>query len=157
MPSDPPTAAEQARVGDVRTVDGQITDVCRVAGTTMNLVYNRTNRTGAADRTGFLYRSNLQQPGLQTDTCTGNGVAASAPVGTLQLLCPYSTCGRTGDMDTGETMLAFCDTSISGERFLLTVLFNKNTGGPLTAGFISEDNLNGGGPLLQSDCENPNF
>src|SRR6185312_14596592 len=67
----------QTRVGDVR-VREPLRDVCTYSSgnTQQNLVFNRTTRGGAAERTGFLYRSLLNSQS-QRDTCTGGGVQNS--------------------------------------------------------------------------------
>lgn len=147
-------SAEQTRVGDVRTVDNPITDVCKVDTVAKNLVYNRTNRGGAAKRAGFLYRSNLESPNRQLDSCTTAGVAANAPNGTIQRLCPFLACGRVGAFQTGETIKAFCTVDNDNTTFYLTVSFRTATGGPLTGGFMDRDDMNSA-PLGLPDCENP--
>lgn len=144
----PACAAEQTRVGDIRTGDGQITDVCRVPNIAKNLVYNRSNRTGAAKRTGFLFRENLTFPNRQLDSCTTAGVIADAPAGTEQLLCPFLACGGVADHDAGKRLRTFCYVDNDRTRFWLTVSFVVDTGGPLTAGFMDQNDMNnfpGGG------------
>jgi hypothetical protein len=138
----PSCSAEQTRVGDIRTGDGQITDVCRVDDNPKNLVYNRSNRTGAAKRTGFLYRENLSAPNRQTDSCTEDGVGTSAPDGTEQLLCPFLACGGVAEHNGDNRLRTFCYVDNDGTRFWLTTSFDPDTGGPLTAGFMDQDLMN---------------
>jgi hypothetical protein len=143
----------QGRVGDIRRAD-PMTDVCRVDGNDMNLAYNRATSTpGGPERTGFLYRSNLQTPGQQGDSCRTGGVGASALSGTLQRLCAYTACGRTGAVTASSTIRTFCDRFISNHRWVLTTVFGSN-GGPMTAGFIDVDDFDSVAGLLP-DCDNP--
>lgn len=144
-------SAEQTRVGDIRTTD-PMTDVCRVNNNPLNLAYNRTNRAGAAKRTGFLYRTNLNNQNLM-DSCTTGGVPASAPAGTEQRLCPFLACGGVAVSHANQTLRAFCSVDNDNTTFYLTVAFYGNTGGPLTAGFMDGDDMNGGGPGLLLSCE----
>lgn len=153
----PGCANVQTRVGDVRPAE-PIADICQGAfsGREKNLIYNMTGRRGAAERTGFLYRENLQSPGAQTESCVSGGTFNNAPVGVIQRLCPYLTCGETGRITSNQiTLREFCDIRIDGVSWHLTVAVNPATGGPLTAGFIHADDLNNPS-FLQNDCTQPN-
>jgi hypothetical protein len=120
----------------------------------MNLAYNRATSTpGGPERAGFLYRSTLQTPNLQSDSCRTGGVGAFAPSGTQQRLCAYTTCGSTGSVTSSSTIRTFCDRFISNHRWVLTTVFTSS-GGPMTAGFIDEDDFNNVASLLP-DCDNP--
>lgn len=151
---------EQTRVGDVRVGD-PLTDACRVTfgSREKNLVYNRTNRGGAADRTGFLYRSNLATPGYQTDSCYSAGLENRADGSdVVQRLCPYDTCGATFDFPSNYSdyrVRELCSTWISGADWHLTVAYHVATGGPLTAGFIRAEDLRDPYLPQQNDCEFP--
>lgn len=149
----PACAAEQTRVGDIRTSD-PITDICRVDNNPLNLAYNWTSRGGAANRTGFLYRENLANQS-QTESCTSGGVTAAAPAGTRQRLCPFLACGSVATYDQGQRIRAFCYVDNDSTRFWLTTAFypnGVNQGGPLTGGFMDSDDMDsfpGGG---MPDC-----
>lgn len=151
----------QTRVGDVRVGD-PLTDVCagNFSGREKNLVWNRTSRGGAAERTGFLYRSflRLNSPvnGGQTDSCYTGGVFNFASVGTIQRLCPYFACGRVGAVpNTNNPVLKdFCYVLSDGIEWRLIVTFDDRSRGPVTAGFIPLSELN---PFVNqlNDCKSP--
>jgi hypothetical protein len=128
----------QTRVGDVR-VNEPLTDVCtgNFGGNLKNLVWNRTTRVGAAERTGFLYRSFLRSAS-QTESCYTGGVFNFAEVGTIQRLCPYFACGRVGAvLNTSNPVLKdFCYVLSDGTEWRLIVTYDDRTRGPVTAGFI---------------------
>ncbi|MBE1489563.1 hypothetical protein [Plantactinospora soyae] len=150
----PGCSAVQTRVGDVRTAD-PMTDVCRVtiAGVAKNLIYNRTARAGASLRTGFLYRSNLQSPNLQQDSCVSGGSFNNVPGNTPQRLCPHPNCGGVATATSGQQLREFCSVDDEiGNIWHLTVALSTTTG-PLTAGFINRDDLNNA-TNLQFDCHN---
>jgi hypothetical protein len=140
----------QTRVGDVR-VNEPLLDVCTYSSgdRQQNLVFNRTSRGGAAERTGFLYRSFLNSD-RQIDTCTGGGLQNSASGDVdIQRLCPYFSCGRTGDIDGFSVLRDFCRIISDGTEWRLIVAFD-NTGGPLTAGFVPREGLN---PFIEQGNE----
>lgn len=150
----------QTRVGDVRVGD-PLTDVCQVTFGTRrkSLVYNRTDRGGAADRTGFLYRDDFRFT-PNTDNCYTAGIA-NAPdhAGVVQRLCPWDACGpvfRIPSNYTDWVLRDLCTTFISGKEYRLTVAYNINTRGPLTAGFVRPDeDLRTPWPPTENNCEIP--
>lgn len=150
----PGCSAVQTRVGDVRTGD-PMTDVCRVtvAGVAKNLIYNRTTRTGASLRTGFLYRENLRSPAAQGDSCVTGGTFNNVPANTPQRLCPHPNCGGVATATRSQQLREFCSVEDEfGNIWHLTVALSTTTG-PLTAGFINRDDLNNA-TTLQFDCHN---
>lgn len=144
-------AAQQRRQGDARVGD-PLTDVCRADTQSFNLVYNRTTRVGAAQRTGFLARSALRSSN-QGDSCVSGGHPDNTSSVTNQLLCPFTTCGSTGVISRSTNLRDLCFVIISGVEWRLTVALNS-TGGQQTAGFIPLAELNNGG-LQQNDCASP--
>jgi hypothetical protein len=147
----------QTRVGDVRVGD-PIADLCHgnFDGRLKNLIWNQTGRTGAAERTGFLYQSNLVSR-TQRDSCYTGGVGLAAVfLGATQRLCPYATCGRTGSVprdNTNWVMREFCNVDRGGVNWRLVVAYNRSTNGPLTAGFVDESALDDPFRRTQVNCD----
>ena len=147
----------QTRVGDVRVGD-PIADLCHgsFGGNLKNLVWNRTGRTGAAERTGFLYQSNLRSKS-QRDSCYTGGVELTAIFeGAIQRLCPYATCGRTGSVPRDNrnwVMREFCNVDRGSVNWRLVVAYNRTTNGPLTAGFVDQSTLDDPFRRTQVNCD----
>jgi hypothetical protein len=149
----PGCSAVQTRVGDVRTTD-PMTDVCTVsgAGVEKNLIYNRTGRSGASLRTGFLFRENLESQD-QDESCVSGGTFNNVPANTPQRLCPHPNCGGVATATSAQQLREFCFVEDElGNVWHLTVARSTATG-PLTAGFINREDLNNF-TSLQDDCHN---
>lgn len=147
----------QTRVGDVRVGD-PIADLCAgtFGGNQKNLIFNQTARSGAAERTGFLYRSTLSSKD-QRDSCHTGGVGHSVvDNGANQRLCPYDSCGTTGTVprNNGSWVLReFCFTYRSNVDWRLVVAYNTTTNGPLTAGFVRASQLDNPLNSAQYNCD----
>lgn len=147
----------QTRVGDVRVGD-PIADLCTgtFSGNQKNLIFNQTARGGAAERTGFLYRNNLFSDDVE-DSCYTGGVAQSVvDRGATQRLCPYDSCGSTGTVPRNNSnwvLREFCYTFRSNVDWRLVVAYNRNTNGPLTAGFVRASQLDNPLNSAQYNCD----
>ncbi|HEX8628603.1 MAG TPA: hypothetical protein VF755_10585 [Catenuloplanes sp.] len=130
--------------------------MCRVTtnGVAKNLIYNRTTRRGAAERTGFLHRELLASTTAQRDSCDTGGVAQAAGGRVTQRLCPYTACGETGRTTANHILRHFCYIAINGVDWHLTVSHVNQQNGPLTAGFVRADEL-AAVPAVQNDCTRP--
>jgi hypothetical protein len=148
----------QTRVGDVR-VSEPLTDGCQATfgDRLMSLIFNRTGRVGAAERTGFLYRSTLKYaPGK--DSCYTAGNKNSTGPGVPQLLCPYETCGPVYTIPSNSSdyeLRDICGLFRGNVDWRLTVAFNKSTRGPVTAGFIQATELDDPYTPQPRDCDRP--
>lgn len=76
--------------------------------------------------------------------------------GATQRLCPCDSCGCTGTAprkNTNCVLREFCYTYRSNVDWRLVVAYNKNTNGPLTAGFVRASQLDDPPDSAQYNCD----